>query len=276
MRPREPPTTSTSPELNLVELASRRGASARAPARDQPRGGLGRRAGRDPDRRHADLAGTPLTRCHPVAELGGVEGDREVGAHRDSLDLPGGGVDAGGDVGGHHRRVTAVDRLDREIGGRPRRPLEAGAEDRVDDDPGALEGGREPAGLDLAGGGVDAVEVGGGIGRELVSRPQQERLDLMAGARQVAGGDEAVATVVALAADDARGTRSRDRLRRFGDRSAGRLHQLERWNPTFVDRPSVDGAHPRRVEEGLEPGLDLGPITGHWQPPPRRRTPESG
>ena len=58
-----------------------------------------------------------------------------VALHAVALDLAGGGIDPGGDVGGDHRGAAGVDRLDR--GGRrlARRAREAGAEDRVDHRP---------------------------------------------------------------------------------------------------------------------------------------------
>ncbi len=77
----------------------------------------------------------PLARRDPVPDLGRVEADRQVGLDRDALDLAARGIDPGGDVAGDHRRAAAVDRLDRRGGRLPRRALEAGAEDRVDDRP---------------------------------------------------------------------------------------------------------------------------------------------
>ena len=118
-------------------------------------------------------------------------------------DLAGGGVDARRDVGGHDRRAAGVDRLDRGVGRRARRALEPGAEDRVDDDAGAGERVRGLAGLDLAVRAVEALEVRRRVGRKLARGPEQQRLDVEPGVAQMPRGDQPVAAVVALAADDA-------------------------------------------------------------------------
>ena len=151
--PREPPTTTTWPELNLVDPAASVGRQREHLLTDQAGGGLGRGALRNPDRCHAQLAGVGLARRDPVAELRRVEGDRDVGLDRGALDLAAGGVDAGGDVGGDHRGGRGVDRLDRRGGGVARRAREPGPEDRVHHHPRPRERGRRarrcPHGLPL-------------------------------------------------------------------------------------------------------------------------------
>ena len=139
VRPREPPTTSTWPESNLVELGVRRGREGEHAAGDHAGRGLARRAARDPDLGHAKLAGVRLPRRDPVPQLGPVEAHRDVGLHRHPLHLARRRIHARGDVGRHDRSATAVDGLDRGVRGRARRPREPGAEDRVHDHPGALE-----------------------------------------------------------------------------------------------------------------------------------------
>ena len=48
----------------------------------------------------------------------------------------------------------------------------------------------------------ESLLVGRGVTAQLLRRPEQQRLDLVARLGEVAGGDEPVAAVVALAADD--------------------------------------------------------------------------
>ena len=98
-----------------------------------PAAGAGGAPARDPDRDHPQLAAAPLARGDPLADLGGVEADGQVGIHRLALDLASGRVDPGGDVAGDHGRVAAVDRGDRGSRRFARGAGEAGAEDRVDD-----------------------------------------------------------------------------------------------------------------------------------------------
>ena len=140
--PRDPPATSTWPELNFVEPAARGGASASTASSISPVSGIGRRAVGDADRRDVQLAGEALAGRDPVADLRGVERDRRVRFDRGSLDLAVRGVDARGDVGGDDESRSGVDRLDRARRGIARLPREARSEDRVDDHRGALQGGR--------------------------------------------------------------------------------------------------------------------------------------
>ena len=98
-------------------------------------------------------------------------------SHRRSLDLAGRGVDAGGDVGRHDRGPAAVDRLDRGVRGRARRPREPGAEDRVHNHPGSLERRRD----------LPRARLGDGP-------PNRSRLALASGESSAAGHSRSAST----------------------------------------------------------------------------------
>ena len=138
-----------------------------------------------------------------MADLGGVEGHGEIGVDRGSLGL----------AGRRRRRRRRCRRRrsahqlsliggDRRVGGLARSAVEAGAEDRVDDRPRARQRALGLALAKLAPAAVEPLEVGGRVVAELVGRPQQQDLHAVAGPLQQARGDQAVAAVVALAADD--------------------------------------------------------------------------
>ena len=91
--------------------------------------------------------------------------------------------------------------------------------------------------------------------RSSLGGPEQQRLDLEAGLGEQARGDQAVAAVVALAADDPHRPLRRELGDRRGDRRAGRLHQLQRGDAAVLDRPAIDLAHPVGVVERVEPGF---------------------
>ena len=186
----------------MVEFGVLRGASAEHAVGDHASRGLARRANRNADLGNAKLAGVRLPGRNPVPQLGPVEAHRDVGLHRRSLHLARRGIDAGGDVGRHDRRPAAVDRLDRGVRGRARCPREPGAEDRVHDHPGSRERRRNILRAHLDSCALESPQVGRRVSRELVRGPQQERLDLVSGVGQPPGGDQPVAAVVALAADD--------------------------------------------------------------------------
>ena len=101
----------------------------------------------------------------------------------------------------------------------------------------------------------EPLQVGRRVAAQLLRRPDQQRLDLMARLGEVARGDEPVAGVVALSAEDP----DRALGREVGDRgrhlAPGRLHQLERGHPLLLDRPAVDRAHAVGVVEGVQPGF---------------------
>ena len=98
--------------------------------------------------------------------------------------------------------------------------------------------------------GGEALQVGGGVAAQLLRRPEQQRLDLEAGLGQVARGDQPVAGVVALAADDPHRPVERQLADRLRHRPPSRLHQLQRGHPHLLDRPAIDRTHPASVVEG--------------------------
>ena len=245
--------TTTSPEVNFVDPGARRRGSARTRSPISPAAG---RVGAPEGMPIAatQLARPLLARLDPVAELGGVEGDGDVGVDGDAPGLAAGVVDTGGDVRGDHRRAAAVDRLDHRVCRVTGGAGEAGAEDRVDDDAGAGQPG-ERVRTDLPRPALEPLQVGRRVAGDLGRRPEEQRLDLEAEAGQAAGGDEPVATVVALAADDPRRPTGRGLGRCLGDGGARHLHQLERGDAALVDRPAVGGPHALGVIERVEPVL---------------------
>jgi hypothetical protein len=186
-----------------------------------------------------------------------VKADGQLRIDRRTLDLAGRGIDAGGDVGGDHGCLRIVDRTDRARRGVAGRAGKPGAEDRVDNDPRPGQRVGDRVVRELAHDAVEALQVGSRVAGELGGRPEQQHLDIEPGGRQVASGDQPVAAVVALAADDPGGAVPGDLDRALGDRAPGGLHQLQRGHTALVDRPGVDRAHALGVVEGLEPALHL-------------------
>ena len=177
--------------------------------------------------------GVPLPGLHVQADLGAVEGRRCHGPHRLGLDLARRRVDARRHVARDHRRVLPVDRRDGRRHRLPRRPLEARAEQRVDDRGGAMQPLR--------------VERLGPV----------DHLDLAAVLRQEPRRHAAVAAVVALAGDDADRPRPRDLRRHAGKPQRGTLHQVVLGHALLLDRPGVRRAHLRGLEERVDPGGEL-------------------
>ncbi len=100
---------------------------------------------------------------------------------------------------------------------------------------------------DLPRASLEALEVRRCILGELGGRPQQQRLDPMAPLSEQACGDEAIAAVVALAADDANRALAGGLGGDARQRRPGGLHELERGNALLRDRPGVDRPHPGGV-----------------------------
>ena len=187
-----------------------------------------------------------------MAELRRVEADGEVRLDRCAGDFATGGVNAGGDVAGDDRRAAGVDRRNRAQRRLARLAGEAGAEDRVDDRARVGQPRGQVAADVLR---REALQIGGRIAAQFLARPEEQRLDLESRLGQIASGDQAVAGVVPLAADDPHRAVQRQFPDRLSNRPSGRLHQLQRGDPHLLDRPTIDRAHPFGVVERIEPGL---------------------
>ena len=201
----------------------------------------------------------PLAGRDPLAELGGVEADGEVGLDRRARDLAAGGVDAGGDVAGDDRRAAAVDRLDRRRGRLARRAGEAGAEDRVDDRARAGQPGVEVAGVDRAPP-PSRSRLAAASPLSSYGRPEQQRLDLEAHLRAEPRRDQAVAAVVALAADDPhRPLRARARATASAPARPAASISSSEATPCSSIAQRVDGPHPLGVVEAARSQGSIGP-----------------
>ena len=215
-----------------------RGAAPRRQAEhrgiDHAAGGLARRPRRDPDRRHPQLAGVPLPGRDQVTELRRVEADCEVGLDGHPLDLPGRGVDPGGDVAGDHRRPAAVDGIDRDSGrprGGPQTPSRRSRRPQPPSPP-----AKHP-------------------GRPGCRRDKLERLDLEPHPPQMPGGNQPISAVVSLPANDPHRPLGRQLSHSLSQRRPRSLHQLLRRNPLRLNRPAIDCPNPIGVIEGRQPEL---------------------
>jgi hypothetical protein len=179
-----------------------------------------------------------------------VEGGGAGGAHRLALDLAGRRVHPRRQIARDDRRVLCVDRRDgrgeRLAGG----PLEARAEQGIDDHTGALE--------PLWGEGLGRLarkplEVRRRVAAQLARRRHRQHLRLAALLPQQPGSHEAVASVVALADHYPHGAGPRRLGRHARQPGARPLHEVERRHALFVDRPGVHRAHLGRLEYGVEP-----------------------
>ena len=88
----------------------------------------------EPDVGDLDLARVEAARRHRQADFLALEGDRRCCLDANRGDLACRRIHAGGHVNRHHRHAGAADRLDRPCRFLARLAVEAGAEDRVDDD----------------------------------------------------------------------------------------------------------------------------------------------
>jgi hypothetical protein len=205
----------------------------------------------------------------PQPRLGSVERRRGVRPHRHTGDDTGRSVDATGNVTGHDDRSIGdpgtVDRRDRAGGRLARLAREPRPEYRVDDR------GRsgEPSGPKrLRRGAGEALEVGASVAAVLLRRAQDEDVDVASLLAQDTRGDQPVAAVVALPADDGDppvGDKLGHELR---EADAGALHQVEAGHPELTDRPLVERALLRGVGKGFEPVWQ-----GHLSQQPTRSRP---
>ena len=98
-----------------------------------------------------------------------------------------------------------------------------------------------------------ALRHGGGIALQAVAVAEQGKADLIAPVAQVAGGDKAVAAVVAGSTEDGdASTRRRHQRRLIGHRAPGVLHEGQAGD-AGRHRQAV-GARHLRVGQELEPG----------------------
>ena len=163
--------------------------------------------GGDADVPHPDLPGPEGAVPHEQTDLGQGEGDGEVGPHRLPRHPAGVRLHPGGQVGGHHLRLGAVD----EPGGGGRRLPQGGAqphpEQGVHDDVGPEgKGGLPPvAGVEVLKGPPHGLQPPGHLPvvvGELVPAARQEHPDLPALPEEDAGGGGAVPAVVARPHED--------------------------------------------------------------------------
>ena len=208
--PREPPTTSTVPTERLWSSPPLGWTSAATPPSVSSHTSVSWSARRrDADGRHRDLAAEGAAGRDEVAHLGGVQRHGEVGHHGGAVHRAGAGADAAGDVDAHHGAGRLVDEGDGRGGAALGRAGEAGAEDGVHHDVGqfgdqhhVLVGlGPRAEGPHLHAQVVRDLQVQPRITCVLVVGGQGEHRDLDAGVEQLARHDEAVAAVVALAAE---------------------------------------------------------------------------
>ena len=169
--PREPPTTSTWPESNLVEFGRpRRGEVEDAVARSR------RRRARPAPRRESRSRPPEAPRRAPCPgaiqcpSLAAWKLTVTSASTAPPLHLARGRIHARCDVGRHDGGAAAVDRLDRGVRRGARRSREPGAEDRVHDHAGALERRRRSRRGRPRGGAVEPLQVRRRVGRELVRR----------------------------------------------------------------------------------------------------------
>ncbi len=184
----------------------------------------------------------------PQPRLGSVERRRGVRPHRHTGDDTGRSVDATGNVTGHDDRSIGdpgtVDRRDRGRSGEPSGPKR------------------------LRRGAGEALEVGASVAAVLLRRAQDEDVDVASLLAQDTRGDQPVAAVVALPADDGDppvGDKLGHELR---EADAGALHQVEAGHPELTDRPLVERALLRGVGKGFEPVWQ-----GHLSQQPTRSRP---
>ncbi len=181
----------------------------------------------------------PRPGMQQVAGLQPEEGDRAGGLDGGAEDLPAAPVDAARQVDRDHRKAGAIERAD-GLGGHPLdRPVEAGAEQRVDDHVGT---GDEAAGQPLAGAGPRRGGEGG-VAFQPVASSEQPDGHLVAGLRHQAGGDEPVAAVVAGTGHHQNPAALRQQVvDRLGHRQSGGFHQCDAGGAA-LDGQGVGLAH---------------------------------
>ena len=216
--------------------------------------------------RPARPSGIPIgaTRSSPVWSLPGAIQWPNLGAWKvtvmsacdgRALDLAGGGVHAGRDVRRHHRGASRVDRVDRGARRVARGAREAGPEDRVDHDPAprpAPQGARRHrrcvpprSGRDSHAASSESCSPG----------PSSSSVHLETQLSEGTRRHQAVASVVALAADDGDPAGAGGFSGSLRDRPAGGLHQLAGTAPPGPGSPSdrSRASGPRRGTDRSSP-----------------------
>ena len=185
-------------------------------------------------------------RQQQMAGLSAEERHGFGGADRRAHHRAAGAVDAAGQIDGDHRRARGVDRLDHGTGRAFDRPVEARAEQRIDDQARASER-IGPRRLDRA---LPACCRLRRVALEPVALAKQQQADRIAAFGKDAGADEAVAAVVAGAGHDAdRGRTTAGQPRhRVGNGTPGVLHQTHARHPAG-DRQAVRLGHFRRGQQ---------------------------
>jgi hypothetical protein len=177
-------------------------------------------------------------RQQQVPGLFAEEGDGQRCTGRRAAHGPGGAVEAGGHVDGHDGDAALV-HCRNQFGGRPFDvAIEAGPEQRVHDEGCAADrvGARR---LDLA---RPLAGVDGGIALEFPGVAEQGQAHRPALLAQEPRHHEAIAAIVARAAQHQRVALSVAGLDCFGDRAARVLHQGERRH-AGLDRKCVGAGH---------------------------------
>ena len=137
-------------------------------------------------------------RQQQMRRLAAEEGHGLGGADRDAHHRAGGAVDAARQVDAEHRRAVGVDRLDHLERIALDRPVEAGAEQRIDDQRRLADRLRIERQHRI----LPAARRERRVALQAVALAQQDDRDLAAARRQFGGRDKAVAAIVAAAGDD--------------------------------------------------------------------------
>ena len=182
--------------------------------------------------RYHDLAGGLLAHAAHQARLEPEHGERDVGLEAGALRHAGGGVDSAGHVDADEGAVeVVVHRLDPHVEGLAHGAPETRAEHRVYHDVGLHEQGHKliVLGRDVRGGACRDRPLGGPAGGVRAHEGGPDRgghVNLHAMAREVLGGDPAVAGVVARTGEHHDGALVVGAHRLHGHDGAGAAHEL--------------------------------------------------
>ena len=211
-------------------------------------------------RQHQFPAPCPARLQH-MPRLLAKEADRQLRLDGSAADRPACAVNPAGHVDRDHRLAAGVDRLDQRRQPTLDIPVEAGSKQRIDDQFGAPD--------DVRNGAFDhpppEIAMEGGVPLEPVLLPEQGQPHRPAALLEQPRHHEAVAAVVARAAQHQRLARHEPSGDGVGDRPAGILHQVQGRNARL---------HRHRVCAGhLDWGQQNGIVRSFHRPtvpPPRR------